>query len=97
MWQLRAMRGNPEARSALVREIVAGGQGAGGHAVAEGGVAGQVAAVAAGFAIIWALAWRRQDSAVTAIEDRDGFRFYVDRTPPRSPIRLIRTPGLMRG
>ena len=57
----------------------------------------QVAAVAAGFAIIWALAWRRQDSAVTAIEDRDGFRFYVDRTPPLSPIRLIRTPGLMRG
>jgi hypothetical protein len=56
-----------------------------------------VAAVAAGFAIIWALAWRRQDGAVTAIEDRDGFRFYVDRTPPLSPIRLIRTPGLMRG
>ena len=56
----------------------------------------QVAAVAAGFAIIWALAWRRQDAAVTAIEDRDGFRFYVDRTPPLSPIRLIRTPGLMR-
>ena len=25
----------------------------------------QVAAVAAGFAIIWALAWRRQDAAVT--------------------------------
>jgi hypothetical protein len=57
----------------------------------------QVAAVAAGFAIIWALAWRRQDAAVTAIEDRDGFRFYVDRTPPFQPIRLIRTPGLMAG
>jgi hypothetical protein len=57
----------------------------------------QVAAVAAGFAIIWALAWRRQDAAVTAIEDRDGFRFYVDRTPPLQPIRLIRTPGLMAG
>src|SRR5215217_6144132 len=57
----------------------------------------QVAAVAAGFAIIWALAWRRQESAVTAIEDRDGFRFYVDRTPPLQPIRLIRTPGLMAG
>ena len=36
--------------------------------------------MAAGFAIIWALAWRRQDAAVTAIEERDGFRFYVDRT-----------------
>ncbi len=57
----------------------------------------QIAAVAAGFAIIWALAWRRQDGAVTAIEDRDGFRFYVDRTPPWEPIRLIRTPGLMAG
>jgi hypothetical protein len=57
----------------------------------------QVSTVAAGFAIIWALAWRRQESAVSAIEDRDGFRFYVDRTPPFAPIRLIRTPGLMAG
>jgi hypothetical protein len=57
----------------------------------------QVAAVAAGFAIIWALAWRRQEAAVSAIEDRDGFRFYVDRTPPLQPIRLLRTPGLMAG
>ena len=57
----------------------------------------QVAAVAAGFAIIWALAWRRQDAAVTAIEERDGARFYIDKTPPLSPIRLIRTPGLMAG
>jgi hypothetical protein len=57
----------------------------------------QVAAVAAGFAIIWALAWRRQEAAVSAIEDRDGFRFYVDKTPPLAPIRLIRTPGLRTG
>jgi hypothetical protein len=57
----------------------------------------QVSAVATGFAIIWALAWRRQDAAVTAIEDRDGFRFYVDRTHPFAPIRLIRTPGLKTG
>ena len=57
----------------------------------------QVPAVAAGFAIIWALAWRRQDAAVMAIEDRDGFRFYLDRTPPFAPIRLIRTPGLAAG
>jgi hypothetical protein len=53
----------------------------------------QVAAVAAGFTIIWALAWRRQEHAVLAIEERDGVRFYVDRTSPFSPIRLIRTPG----
>jgi hypothetical protein len=57
----------------------------------------QVAAVAAGFAIIWALAWRRQESAVSAIEDRDGFRFYLDKTPPFAPIRLIRVPGLAAG
>jgi hypothetical protein len=57
----------------------------------------QVAAVAAGFAIIWALAWRRQDAAVMAIEERDGFRFYIDNTPPLSPIRLIRTRGLAVG
>ena len=57
----------------------------------------QVSAVAAGFAIIWALAWRRQEAAVSAIEERDGFRFYIDKTPPLSPIRLIRTPGLMAG
>ena len=45
----------------------------------------QVAAVAAGFAIIWALAWRRQDAAVAAIEERDGVRFYVDKTSPLQP------------
>ena len=53
----------------------------------------QVPAVATGFAIIWSLAWRRQASAVTAIEERDGARFYIDRTSPLKPIRLIRTPG----
>jgi hypothetical protein len=53
----------------------------------------QVAAVAAGFTIIWALGWRRQERAVLAIEERDGVRFYVDRTSPVSPIQLIRTPG----
>jgi hypothetical protein len=53
----------------------------------------QVPAVATGFAIIWSLAWRRQASAVTAIEERDGARFYVERTSPFKPIRLVRTPG----
>ena len=53
----------------------------------------QVPAVATGFGIIWALAWRRQASAVTAIEERDGARFYIERTSPLKPIRLIRTPG----
>ena len=53
----------------------------------------QAASVAAGGALIWALAWRRQDAAVEAIEERDGARFYVDRTSPVQPIRLVRTPG----
>jgi hypothetical protein len=53
----------------------------------------QVPAIAAGFAIIWSLAWRRQSSAVTAIEERDGARFYVLRTSPLAPIKLVRTPG----
>jgi hypothetical protein len=53
----------------------------------------QVPAVATGFAIIWALAWRRQSSAVTAIEERDGVRFYVEKTSPLHPIKLVRTPG----
>lgn len=62
-------------------------------AVALGLALPQVPAIAAGFAIIWALAWRRQSSAVKAIEDRDGARFYVERTSPLKPIRLVRTPG----
>ncbi|MGZ4174537.1 MAG: hypothetical protein ACXVQR_08675 [Solirubrobacteraceae bacterium] len=53
----------------------------------------QVPAVATGFAIIWALAWRRQASAVTAVEERDGVRFYIEPTSPLRPIKLVRTPG----
>jgi hypothetical protein len=53
----------------------------------------QVSSVAAGFALLVALAWRRQEHAVQAIEERDAARFYVDRTTPLQPIRLVRTPG----
>jgi hypothetical protein len=53
----------------------------------------QVPAIATGFAVIWALAWRRQSSAVTAIEERDGARFYVERTSPLKAMELVRTPG----
>ena len=56
----------------------------------------QVPAVACGFAIIWSLAWRRQDSAVLAVEERDGVTFYVERTSPVRPMQLVRTPGLRR-
>jgi hypothetical protein len=53
----------------------------------------QVPMIAAGFAIIWSLSWRRQEQAVAAIEDRDGVRFYVEPTSPVQPIQLLRTPG----
>jgi hypothetical protein len=56
----------------------------------------QVAAVGAGFAILNALAWRNRERAVSAIEERDGVRFYVEPTSALQPIRLIRTPGLGR-
>jgi len=67
--------------------VMASGAGIGGIAVP------QIAGVAAGFAIIWALAWRHQHMAVLAIEERDAARFYVDRTSPFQPMRLVRTPG----
>jgi hypothetical protein len=56
-------------------------------------LAPQIPGIAAGFAIIWALAWRRQDAAVEAIEERDGASFYVQRTSPVRPMSLLRTPG----
>jgi hypothetical protein len=56
-------------------------------------LAPQIPGIAAGFAIIWALAWRRQDAAVAAIEERDGAAFYVVRTSPMRPIALVRAPG----
>jgi hypothetical protein len=65
-------------------------------ALGLGLVAPQIAAIACGFAIIGALAWRRQEAAVTAIEDRDGVAFYVDPTSPLKPIKLIRAPGFRR-
>ena len=30
---------------------------------------------------------------MTAIEERDGARFYIERTSPLKPIKLVRTPG----
>jgi hypothetical protein len=56
-------------------------------------LAPQVPGIGAGFAIIWALAWRRQDAAVAAIEERDGAVFYVRRPSPIRPMALDRTPG----
>jgi len=56
-------------------------------------LAPQIPGIAAGFAIMGALAWRQQDAAVAAIEERDGSAFYVERTSPIRAISLVRTPG----
>lgn len=56
----------------------------------------QVAAVGAGYTILVALAWRRREQAVTAIEERDGIRFYVEPSSAFAPVKLARTPGLHR-
>jgi hypothetical protein len=57
----------------------------------------QVPAIATGFALLFALAWRRREDAVTAIEERDGVLFYVEKNSAFEPVKLVRTPGLMRG
>ena len=56
----------------------------------------QVAAIGAGYAIATALAWRGREDAVSAIEERDGVRFYVEASSALEPLRVIRTPGLYR-
>ena len=65
-------------------------------AIGLGLVAPQIPGIATGFAIIGALAWRRQEAAVTAIEERDGVAFYVEPTSPVRPIKLVRAPGFRR-
>jgi MYXO-CTERM domain-containing protein len=65
----------------------------------SGGVAfllPQIPAIAAGYAIAVALTWRKQASAVEAVEGRDGVRFYFDRSPPFGAPKLLRTPGLRK-
>lgn len=65
-------------------------------AIALALVAPQIPGIACGFAIIGALAWRRQEAAVSAIEERDGIAYYVEPTPPHKPIKLVRAPGFRR-
>ena len=56
----------------------------------------QVPVVATGFFLLVALLWRRQSSAVAAIEGRDGVEFWFDRSSPFGPPKLLRLPGLRR-
>ncbi len=55
-----------------------------------------VAAIGTGYALFVALAWRRREGAVAAVEERDGVRFYVEPGSALSPLTLVRTPGLRR-
>jgi hypothetical protein len=67
--------------------------------VIAGGVAflfPQVPAIWTGFTLLVGLAWRKQPSAVLAIEERDGVRFYVERVSPFMPTKLLRTPGFRK-
>jgi hypothetical protein len=56
----------------------------------------QVPMVATGFFLLMALVWRRQSSAVAAIEGRDGVEFWFDRTSPFGAPKLLRLPGMRR-
>jgi hypothetical protein len=56
----------------------------------------QVPVVATGFFLLVALLWRRQSSAVAAIEGRDGAEFWFDRTSPFGGPKLLRLPGMRR-
>ena len=56
----------------------------------------QVPAVAAGYPIFIAMWLRKQSLAVTAVEERDGVRYYVDRISPFKATRLVRTPGFRK-
>ena len=55
-----------------------------------------VSAIGPAFAVAVALAWRGREAAVTAIEDRDGVRFYVEPGSALQPVKLVRSPGLRR-
>jgi hypothetical protein len=53
-----------------------------------------VAAIAAGYALLVALAMRTREAAVLGIEQRDGVKFYVVPSSALRPVQLVRTPGL---
>jgi hypothetical protein len=53
----------------------------------------EVAVIGSGFALLVALAWRNRESAVLAIELRDGVRFVVESGSAFKPVKLLRSPG----
>lgn len=63
---------------------------------ALGFVLPHVPAIAVGFPLMAALGIRKQAPAVQAVEDRDGVRFYIERTSAMKPTELVRTPGFKK-
>lgn len=54
----------------------------------------QFAVAAAGYGLLWSLAWRRQSDAVLAIEERDTVHFWIVRSSPFAPPKLVRVPAM---
>lgn len=54
----------------------------------------QLAVAAAGYGLLWALAWRKQSDAVLAIEERDAVHFWIVRSSPVRPPKLVRVPAM---
>lgn len=54
----------------------------------------QLAVAAGGYGLLWALAWRKQSDAVLAIEERDLVHFWIVRSSPMHPPKLVRVPAM---
>jgi hypothetical protein len=54
----------------------------------------QLAVAAAGYGLLWSLAWRRQSGAVLAIEERDLVHFWIVRSSPIKAPHLVRVPAM---
>lgn len=54
----------------------------------------QLATAAAGYGLLWSLAWRKQSDAVLAIEERDLVHFWIVRSSPLAPPKLVRVPAM---
>lgn len=54
----------------------------------------QLAVATAGYGLLWALAWRKQSDAVLAIEERDAVHFWIVRSSPLGPPKLVRVPAM---
>lgn len=54
----------------------------------------QLAVAAAGYGLIWSIAWRKQALAVEAIEDRDSVHFWMVRTAFYKQPKLVRVTAI---